>query len=329
MAKAKTNPVDDPPILRRGYKIELNRKYFSYHNGREPPFTRGVAYKILEVVDNVKNYERTIYARDSIYGRKAVILLDDRGSKRKIDPSFLAKVGWWDEHRDDSGMPENKASEPVPLFTDPDSAIELPGVDTIAEAPEGLLSLPGTGDVLPGPQEETFGQVLRRYREAAGLQQKELAARLGIKSRGYISMLENDRSRTYRGSTIRKLADALGLEGDDRECFYAAGGYKTEKETPSDDCFRAVLRNHRSRVMSQGELSEAIGLSRSYIAHLETGDKRPSRNATIRIADALGLAGEERKEFFLLAGYGGMENLVQDALEPEASEMTETRQDDL
>lgn len=327
MARAKANPIDKPPMLRRGYRIELNRKYFSHHNGREPPFTRGVAYKILEVVDNVKGYERTPFTKDRTYERKAVILLDDEGMERKIDPSFLARPGWWAAHRDDSGVTENSDPGHVISLTGPCPDTGLP--EEMDEAPAGLPGPPEADDAPPEPQEETFGQALRRYREAAGLQQKELAERLGIRSRGYISMLESDKRGNYRGSSIRKLADALGLDGDDRELFYAAGGYRAEEEASLDDGFCAVLRKHRSRLMSQDELSEMIGISRSYIAHIERGSKQPSLKATIRMADALKLEGDKRREFFLLAGYSGMGDTAQGALEPEASEMTEERQDDL
>jgi predicted ATPase/transcriptional regulator with XRE-family HTH domain len=66
-----------------------------------------------------------------------------------------------------------------------------------------------------------FGAVLRRQRIAAGLSQEELAERSGVSVRG-ISDLEHGRRATPRLSTLRLLADALGLDDAGRAVFLAA-----------------------------------------------------------------------------------------------------------
>jgi ATP/maltotriose-dependent transcriptional regulator MalT/DNA-binding XRE family transcriptional regulator len=67
----------------------------------------------------------------------------------------------------------------------------------------------------------TFGDLLRRSREAAGLTQEELAARAGL-SKHAISQLERGaRQRPQRG-TVVLLAEALGLAGPERTAFDAA-----------------------------------------------------------------------------------------------------------
>ncbi len=73
-------------------------------------------------------------------------------------------------------------------------------------------------ELLPVP----FGSLLRSLRTAAGMTQEELAeaARMSYRS---VSDLERGVSRLPRRDTGRRLADALGLSGDDRGRFEAAG----------------------------------------------------------------------------------------------------------
>ncbi len=65
-----------------------------------------------------------------------------------------------------------------------------------------------------------FGELLRRYRAAAGLTQEELAARSGLTSQG-IGLLERGVRQRPQASTVRLLADALGLIGATRATFEA------------------------------------------------------------------------------------------------------------
>ena len=69
--------------------------------------------------------------------------------------------------------------------------------------------------------QDTFGQRLRRYRQAAGLTQEALAARAGLSARG-ISDLERGRRTTPYFETVRLLADALALAVTDRALLLAA-----------------------------------------------------------------------------------------------------------
>ena len=66
-----------------------------------------------------------------------------------------------------------------------------------------------------------FGELLRRYREAASLTQEELAERAGLSARG-ISDLERGLRRLPRPQTVRMLAAALSLAPADRAAFIAA-----------------------------------------------------------------------------------------------------------
>src|SRR5260370_37624436 len=70
-------------------------------------------------------------------------------------------------------------------------------------------------------QPAAFGEVLRRYRVAAGLTQEALAERAGLSARG-ISDLERGLKHTPRKETVLQLTHALGLDGADRTALEVA-----------------------------------------------------------------------------------------------------------
>jgi tetratricopeptide (TPR) repeat protein/transcriptional regulator with XRE-family HTH domain len=69
--------------------------------------------------------------------------------------------------------------------------------------------------------EESFGWLLRAYRERGLLSQERLGERSGLSART-IRDLEAGRVRRPRGASVRLLADALGLAGSEREQFEEA-----------------------------------------------------------------------------------------------------------
>jgi predicted ATPase/transcriptional regulator with XRE-family HTH domain len=75
--------------------------------------------------------------------------------------------------------------------------------------------------VTPWRQNTSFGSRLRRFREAAGLTQEELASRAGL-SANAVSVLERGERRRPYPHTVRSLADALGLSEGDRAALLAA-----------------------------------------------------------------------------------------------------------
>jgi transcriptional regulator with XRE-family HTH domain len=74
---------------------------------------------------------------------------------------------------------------------------------------------------LASEQEQSFAQRLRRFREAVGLTQEELAFRAGL-SPNAISDLERSKRRRPRPHTVRSLADALGLSEEKHASLVAA-----------------------------------------------------------------------------------------------------------
>src|SRR3954454_3687079 len=67
----------------------------------------------------------------------------------------------------------------------------------------------------------SFGTLLRRFREAAGLSQEDLAGRTGLTANGIGALERGERQRPYP-HTVRALADALNLTEADRATFAAA-----------------------------------------------------------------------------------------------------------
>ena len=68
---------------------------------------------------------------------------------------------------------------------------------------------------------QTFGQLVKQRRLAAGLTQEELAERSGL-SVPSISNLERGVAHTPRKETVRLLVEALSLTPEERETFLAA-----------------------------------------------------------------------------------------------------------
>ena len=68
---------------------------------------------------------------------------------------------------------------------------------------------------------QSFGDVLRRHRLAAGLTQEGLAERAGLSVRG-VEYLERRAGQVPRKDTVELLAGALGLEGREYAAFKLA-----------------------------------------------------------------------------------------------------------
>ncbi len=67
----------------------------------------------------------------------------------------------------------------------------------------------------------TFGDLLRRHRNSAGLTQEGLAERTGLTPQA-IGLLERGERRRPHKYTVRKVAEVLGIGGQDLSAFEAA-----------------------------------------------------------------------------------------------------------
>src|ERR671916_3029432 len=76
-------------------------------------------------------------------------------------------------------------------------------------------------------QPQSFGERLRRFREAAGLTQEELAERAGLTAKGIGALERGDRRRPYQ-HTVRALAAALGLPDAERDALLAAARQRAD-----------------------------------------------------------------------------------------------------
>ncbi len=79
----------------------------------------------------------------------------------------------------------------------------------------------------------SFGALLRRHREAAGLSQEELADRAEMSTNAIGALERGDRQRPYP-ITVRRLADALALAADTRLAFTAAAQRRPAPDVPCD-----------------------------------------------------------------------------------------------
>ncbi len=87
---------------------------------------------------------------------------------------------------------------------------------------------------------ESFGERLRRHREAAGLSQEELAEKAQLSAKAIGALERGERRRPYP-ATLRQLAAALDLEDADRAALTAAARQSLEPTTVSVD---AVVSPH-------------------------------------------------------------------------------------
>jgi transcriptional regulator with XRE-family HTH domain len=99
-------------------------------------------------------------------------------------------------------------------------------------------------------------------------------------------------------------------------------------EQAASGSFAVTLREYRDRRrLSQSRLAEAAGFDHSYVSRLESGTRMPTREAVVKLADAMGLGDSERDALLASAGFmpGRIESLF--ASEPVLSEVLGLLQD--
>lgn len=105
---------------------------------------------------------------------------------------------------------------------------------------------------------ESFGDVLRHFRIAAGLSQEELAERAALSTHG-ISDLERGARRSPYPSTIQRLAEGLGLTGAERAILLAARARTSTPLYVSANQPRAGLRASVSSFVGREQELSRIG----------------------------------------------------------------------
>jgi UTP--glucose-1-phosphate uridylyltransferase len=72
----------------------------------------------------------------------------------------------------------------------------------------------------------------------------------------------------------------------------------------SENQIGQLLRNARTRAgLTRGDLAQLVGLDTSYVYRIETGNRRPSRESLMALAEALGLNVDSINEWLAIAGY--------------------------
>jgi len=169
--------------------------------------------------------------------------------------------------------------------------------------------------------EGTLGRLLISYRRSAGYSQQQLAERSGV-SASTISDIETGVSQAPRPSTLRDLADTLGLSAQERGRLLAAGlpapdadaaeaGQQDRSATQAGQflTLAATLARLRRRAeMSVPDLADRSGLNGRTIRNIEKGRTTRIQPQSARaLADAVGLTDpEQRRNFFTLAAGGNV-----------------------
>lgn len=102
--------------------------------------------------------------------------------------------------------------------------------------------------------QESFGQTLKRIRQAKGWNQRHLASLMGMDF-SYYSRLEGDRVGTPTRETIVKVADALGVEEIERNELLAAAG-RVAEEMHGKPALRSLYKAAAS--LSEEDLQELV-----------------------------------------------------------------------
>ena len=119
-----------------------------------------------------------------------------------------------------------------------------------------------------------FGALLQWQRRAAGLSQKELAERAGLSRRG-ISDLERGERRTPYPATVRRLVEALGLEGTQRAALVAAASQQTTADGVPESILGAPSADRSDRPGGSGARAALPRPLNSFVGReRELGDVR-------------------------------------------------------
>jgi predicted ATPase/DNA-binding XRE family transcriptional regulator len=105
----------------------------------------------------------------------------------------------------------------------------------------------------------SFGDLLRRQRDRVGLTQEDLAERTGLTSQA-ISLLERGERRRPQRYTVRKLAEALALEGQDLAGFEAAARRPSARAPAAEMPLRALPAPPTPLIGREDEVAAVEGL---------------------------------------------------------------------
>lgn len=128
-----------------------------------------------------------------------------------------------------------------------------------------------------------FGERIAEQRKKLGLNQEELAGKIGV-SRSALSLYEIDR-REPDLETVKKIASLFGVTTD---YLLGAEGDTMGTEEKINEIAQRVGRNIRSireqAGLSQDEFAEGFSVKQPTVANWEIGKRQPDLNMLIQIA---------------------------------------------
>lgn len=153
---------------------------------------------------------------------------------------------------------------------------------------------------------QLFGTKLRYLRKQKKLSQSELARRAGLASYTHINHIEAGR-RVPSLDLVVHIANVLGVTTDYllRDTIPidapSASTITDQPDVPSPPFNEKLLYLRRQEGITQKDLMQQLGLSsQGYISKLESGNKEPSPELVVRIADTF----EVSTDFLLINGNG-------------------------
>jgi DNA-binding XRE family transcriptional regulator len=161
----------------------------------------------------------------------------------------------------------------------------------------------------------SFGGLLRAYRERALLSQEQLAERAGLSART-IRELEAGRVRRPRGTSVRLLAQALGLQGSRRQAFAAAArthpAVRSGNAAPQgpDESGGPSPTGGGGGVLASPPPLEGGGVERPSILVLSLGDGLATPSSALWSPDAMSDRAVGPRPHERAAGLGGSRVIV-------------------
>ena len=123
-----------------------------------------------------------------------------------------------------------------------------------------------------------FGERIAEQRKKLGLNQEELAGKIGV-SRSALSLYEIDR-REPDLETVKKIASLFGVTTD----------YLLGAEEGNTMIGKRINELRKSSGMTQEELAEVLNISRSTLAGYEAENKHPPYRTLVKIAKYFGVS---------------------------------------
>ena len=136
---------------------------------------------------------------------------------------------------------------------------------------------------------DSFSNLLRSYRERAGLSQSGLARRAGLDP-SFVNRLESGQ-RSAERSVVEKLVTALDLDPNDTDCLLAAGGHLPNAFTR---VFQDPALYRLVRSLSDDRVSNA---DREQIRNALDLVKDPTLQIIVQILSDRSLSPSDREDF--------------------------------